>query len=136
MLVVLLINKEKSLVISSALKDIKKRNIPIVSCIGIMDFSSDIEIDLNRYRNTSLIRRTINDDFALKKSKTIIKKYGKNPIVDLHLLTLEFGITYELICYFVQYNMHNRVAGGFSPPAPTPPCVRVRTGRFTNLDNE
>jgi hypothetical protein len=23
-----------------------------------------------------------------------------------------------------------RVAGGFSPPAPTPPGVRVRTGRF------
>ena len=26
--------------------------------------------------------------------------------------------------------MHNRVAGGFSPPAPTPPGMRVRTGRF------
>ncbi len=25
----------------------------------------------------------------------------------------------------------NRVAGGFSPPAPTPPCMRIRTGRFT-----
>ena len=25
---------------------------------------------------------------------------------------------------------HNRVAGGFSPPAPTTPCMRVRTGRF------
>ena len=25
----------------------------------------------------------------------------------------------------------NRVAGGFSPPAPTPPRMRVRTGRFT-----
>jgi len=24
----------------------------------------------------------------------------------------------------------NRVAGGISPPAPTPPCKRVRTGRF------
>jgi hypothetical protein len=27
----------------------------------------------------------------------------------------------------------NRVAGGFSPPAPTPPCMRVRTGRFTKV---
>jgi hypothetical protein len=25
----------------------------------------------------------------------------------------------------------NRVAGGLSPPAPTPPGKRVRTGRFT-----
>ena len=24
----------------------------------------------------------------------------------------------------------NRVAGGFKPPAPTPPGMRVRTGRF------
>jgi hypothetical protein len=27
----------------------------------------------------------------------------------------------------------NRVAGGFSPPAPTPPGVRVRTGRFAEI---
>ena len=27
----------------------------------------------------------------------------------------------------------NRVAGGFSPPAPTPPTVRVRSGRFNEL---
>ena len=27
----------------------------------------------------------------------------------------------------------NRVAGGFSPPAPTPPGMRVRTGRFTEI---
>ena len=27
----------------------------------------------------------------------------------------------------------NRVAGGFSPPAPTPPTVRVRSGRFNKL---
>jgi SAM-dependent methyltransferase len=27
----------------------------------------------------------------------------------------------------------NRVAGGFSPPAPTTPRMRVRTGRFTKL---
>jgi hypothetical protein len=27
----------------------------------------------------------------------------------------------------------NRVAGGFSPPAPTPPGVRVRTGRFAEV---
>jgi hypothetical protein len=26
--------------------------------------------------------------------------------------------------------LHNRVAGGFSPPAPTTPRMRVRTGRF------
>jgi hypothetical protein len=25
----------------------------------------------------------------------------------------------------------NRVGGGFSPPPPTPPSVRVHTGRFT-----
>ena len=29
--------------------------------------------------------------------------------------------------------MANRVAGGFSPPAPTPPGMRVRTGRFTKI---
>jgi len=29
--------------------------------------------------------------------------------------------------------MAKRVAGGFSPPAPTPPRVRVRTGRFTEF---
>ena len=28
----------------------------------------------------------------------------------------------------------NRVAGGFSPPAPTPPGMRVRTGRFPKPD--
>ncbi len=27
--------------------------------------------------------------------------------------------------------IYNRVSGGFSPPLPTPPRVRVRTGRFT-----
>jgi len=27
----------------------------------------------------------------------------------------------------------NRVAGGFSPPAPTPPGMRVRTGRCTKI---
>jgi PAS domain S-box-containing protein len=27
----------------------------------------------------------------------------------------------------------NRVAGGFSPPAPTTPCVRLRTGRFIKI---
>ena len=27
----------------------------------------------------------------------------------------------------------NRVAGGISPPAPTPPSMRVRTGRFMNI---
>ena len=27
----------------------------------------------------------------------------------------------------------NRVAGGFSPPAPTPPGMRVRTGRFKEI---
>lgn len=27
----------------------------------------------------------------------------------------------------------NRVAGGFNPPAPTTPCMRVRTGRFTKI---
>ena len=27
----------------------------------------------------------------------------------------------------------NRVAGGFSPPAPTPPGMRVRTGRFDEV---
>jgi len=27
----------------------------------------------------------------------------------------------------------NRVAGGFSPPAPTPPGMRVRTGRFDRI---
>lgn len=26
----------------------------------------------------------------------------------------------------------NRVGGGFSPPPPTPPSMRVRTGRFTS----
>ena len=30
-------------------------------------------------------------------------------------------------------NPYNRVAGGFSPPAPTPPRMRVRTGRFTEF---
>jgi len=30
-------------------------------------------------------------------------------------------------------NLHNRVAGGFSPPAPTAPRMRLRTGRFINL---
>ena len=29
--------------------------------------------------------------------------------------------------------MANRVAGGFSPPAPTTPCMRDRTGRFEML---
>ncbi len=27
----------------------------------------------------------------------------------------------------------NRVTGGFSPPVPTPPGMRVRTGRFTKI---
>jgi len=27
--------------------------------------------------------------------------------------------------------LHNRVAGGFSPPAPTTRSMRVRTARFT-----
>ncbi len=30
------------------------------------------------------------------------------------------------------YAAANRVARGFNPPAPTTPCMRVRTGRFTN----
>ena len=29
--------------------------------------------------------------------------------------------------------LFNRVAGGFSPPAPTPPGMRVRTGRFDRI---
>ncbi len=29
--------------------------------------------------------------------------------------------------------MPNRVAGGFSPPAPTTPCMRIRTGRFIKV---
>jgi hypothetical protein len=29
--------------------------------------------------------------------------------------------------------MHNRVAGGFYPPAPTTPRMRVRTGRFLRI---
>jgi tRNA threonylcarbamoyladenosine biosynthesis protein TsaB len=33
----------------------------------------------------------------------------------------------------VAENSGNRVAGGFSPPAPTPPGMRVRTGRFTEI---
>jgi hypothetical protein len=41
-----------------------------------------------------------------------------------------------MICLFADIllkfreQQQNRVAGGFSPPAPTPPGKRVRTGRF------
>ena len=28
---------------------------------------------------------------------------------------------------------HNRIAGGFSPPASTTPCMRIRTGRFPKI---
>ena len=33
---------------------------------------------------------------------------------------------------FQHPEMPNRVAGGFSPPAPTAPQMRVRMGRFLN----
>lgn len=45
-------------------------------------------------------------------------------------------LTIELYTYFNGEwvnNKANRVAGGFNPPAPTTPCMRVRTGRFTKI---
>jgi len=35
--------------------------------------------------------------------------------------------------WITSVNSANRVAGGFSPPSPTPPRMRVRTGRFTEV---
>ena len=43
-----------------------------------------------------------------------------------------FFKTFEL-ALFGGKKTSNRVAGGFSPPAPTPPGMRVRTGRFTEI---
>jgi len=36
---------------------------------------------------------------------------------------------------FASKKSYNRVAGGFSPPAPTPHRMRVRTVRFINSNN-
>jgi len=44
------------------------------------------------------------------------------------LIKLHLGMEYIII------KSANRVAGGFSPPAPTTPCMRVRTGRFTKIN--
>jgi hypothetical protein len=65
--------RERSQVISGALKDVEKRNIEIVNCIAIMDFNAKKEVDLVKYRKSSLIRRTLNDEAALQKVKGIIK---------------------------------------------------------------
>ncbi len=65
--------KETSAVLSSALKDIEKRSVQIISCIGVMDFKCDNEEAINRYRNAAVIKRTLNDATALRKSKKIIK---------------------------------------------------------------
>ena len=70
--------RETSQVISSALKDIEKRGHEIINCIGIMDFSSDEDIDLRSYRNPSVIKRTIHDDNALRKAKSIIAEVWKD----------------------------------------------------------
>ena len=41
------------------------------------------------------------------------------------------GVTVELALHTFRARLQrNRVAGGISPPAPTPPSMRVRTRRF------
>lgn len=73
------INKgQNSKVISSSLKDIEKRNINIVNCIGLMDFKGSIENNLGGCRNPSIIKRTLSDIGTLRKCKNIIKKIWPN----------------------------------------------------------
>lgn len=66
--------RQNSRVILSALKDMDKRTIKIVSCIGIMDFNCDFDVNLKNYRNPSLIKKSLNDSKALHESKIIIKE--------------------------------------------------------------
>ena len=46
---------------------------------------------------------------------------------------LTMGIWLSLTVGMNEKATDNRVAGGFSPPAPTPPGMRVRTGRFDRI---
>jgi hypothetical protein len=49
------------------------------------------------------------------------------------LITVIAAIYLTTINVIELFKVSNRVAGGFSPPAPTPPGMRVRTGRFTKI---
>jgi len=50
------------------------------------------------------------------------------PISDMRGFAKNADISFRFGAY--SKKCANRVAGGFNPPAPTTPCVRVRTGRL------
>ncbi len=95
-----------------------------ISSSGSADNSDDPDdLYLNTYPRLTLqqIASSVEDCFEICN----IRKgwYGKSE--RLNFLTWE--------CLFQKRKRVNRVAGGFNPPAPTTPCMRVRTGRFTKI---
>ena len=65
----------------------------------------------------------IEPDFARIIKKTIAPNYSKPISWEIHIFRKKAKMRRK--------SSPNRVAGGFSPPAPTPPSKRVRTRRFT-----
>jgi len=64
-------------------------------------------------------------DYVLKRIVPLVQDDSSPPVMDA-----QAGVS-EKANNMVKQPLPNRVAGGFSPPAPTPPGKRVRTGRFT-----
>ena len=90
-----------------------------------------------------VIKENLRDDNFLEfkvnnKSFEIMEPFGDNS--RYHIGEKEVQFSKELILLKEKFATHksiiqrllnnNRVAGGFSPPAPTPPSKRVRTWRF------
>jgi len=69
----------------------------------------------------------------VKREIKIAHRYS----IPISTIKIDKNSTYKQIeasiCNTLKFNNKaNRVARGFSPPAPTTPCMRVRTGRFVN----
>jgi hypothetical protein len=68
-----------------------------------------------------------------KSRREIFESYGSLRAYHNAILEKQMKYGSRLVTLSPKKIDPNRVAGGFSPPAPTPPGMRVRTGRFTKI---
>ena len=63
----------KAQVLRSAKRDLEKRSQPIVSCIGLMHFSSTGSPSLDNYRNPPLLRRALAADASPGPARSAVR---------------------------------------------------------------
>ncbi|MGE4403834.1 MAG: hypothetical protein AB7F61_19520 [Desulfobulbus sp.] len=96
-------------------------------------------INSGHTRESAYVIRTVGDSFTPAKFNTWGAKalagigHVADTIMDRAvILELRRKLPNEEVdrLRYAEPNLFNRVAGGISPPAPTPPSMRVRTRRF------